>query len=400
MDWDATLKIAGGLVTLGGVTVALAKFFSNQNKTLTALRTEIKDLKTQAAILTKQVPAGGTSSVSRDDLYKQLGSISTQARNAVMAELHSISAPVPATDPKYLKIIYSSDPDPGKVQGKETPLTEGRGGWVFRTKQPSLKNPGQPDPEYSNRVDKAAGTNTGAGAMLTIPLVTANVCVGVAQFMKKSGRFEGSDQNVAMKFAPLITQALIQMTDSDTADIPSIAHGKEVWCSVLFADITEYSRIAAEMGLHETVDLLNEYYSRLLPLAIGNGGQLEEYLGDGFYISFFDESAGQAARLAVTAAFQMDKEYKAILEGWKLFQHPVSERNAHRIGIASGKVYVGWLGDEEHRRKKLVGAPVNLAAHLCEDTKSFGGGITICAKTKELIGGEWSSFKRSKLDRG
>jgi uncharacterized membrane protein len=47
MDWDATLKIAGGLVTLGGVTVALAKFFSNQNKALTALRDEIKDLKTQ-----------------------------------------------------------------------------------------------------------------------------------------------------------------------------------------------------------------------------------------------------------------------------------------------------------------------------------------------------------------
>lgn len=401
MELKLLLEIAGGLITLGGVTVALAKFFSNQNKTLTALRNEIKDLRTQADMLTRQVPAGATSSVSRDDLFKQLVSVSTQARNAIIADLHSISVPVPAADPKYLKIILSSDPDPAKVLGKETPLTEGRGAWVFRTKQPSLKNPGQVDPQYSNRVDRAAGTDTGAGAMLTIPLITANTCVGVAQFMKtKGGRFEQSDQNVAMKLAPLITQALVQMKDSDTADIPSIARGKEAWCSILFADITEYSRIAAEMGLHETVDLLNEYYSRLLPLAISKGGQLEEYLGDGLYVSFFDESAGQAARLAVSAAFEMHDEYGAILKGWKLFQHPVSDRNTHRIGIASGTVYTGWLGDEEHRRKKLVGTPINLAAHLCADTKALGGGITICPQTKELLGSEWPSFKRCKLDRG
>jgi adenylate cyclase len=188
--------------------------------------------------------------------------------------------------------------------------------------------------------------------------------------------------------------------DSASADIPSIAHGEEAWCSVLFADITEYSRVAAKMGVHETVDLLNEYYSRLLAFAVQKEGHLEEYLGDGLYVSFFHESAGEAAELAVSAAFEMHAEYEAILKGWKLFRHPVSERNTHRIGIASGTVYTGWLGDEEHRRKKLVGPPVNLAAHLCANTKELGGGITICAKTKELIGSKWPNFKPCKFKAG
>src|SRR5207248_4546164 len=136
----------------------------------------------------------------------------------------------------------------------EIPLTEGRAAWVFNTKQPSLKNPGQVDPKYFDKVDRAAGTNTGAGAMLTIPLITANTCIGVVQFMKtKGGRFEQSDQNVAMKLAPSMTQALVRMNDSESADVPSVAHGKEVRCSILFADITEYSRIAAEMSVNETV---------------------------------------------------------------------------------------------------------------------------------------------------
>jgi len=36
MELKLLLEIAGGLIIIGGVSVALAKFFSNQNKTLTA----------------------------------------------------------------------------------------------------------------------------------------------------------------------------------------------------------------------------------------------------------------------------------------------------------------------------------------------------------------------------
>ena len=138
----------------------------------------------------------------------------------------------------------------------------------------------------------------------------------------------------------------------------------------------------------------------MVAIALSNGGKLEEYLGDGLYVSFFQGAPGQAARLAIKAAFEMQTEYEKILHEWQEYQHPVSDRNTHRIGIASGTVYVGLVGHEGQRRRKLIGAPVNLAAHLCEDAKSFGGGIAICPQTKELVGDEWPAFKRRKLARG
>jgi ABC-type transporter Mla subunit MlaD len=61
MELKLLLEIAGGLVTLGGVTVALAKFFSNQNKTLTALRTEITELKTRADVQRRMEQAGSAT---------------------------------------------------------------------------------------------------------------------------------------------------------------------------------------------------------------------------------------------------------------------------------------------------------------------------------------------------
>ena len=106
-------------MTLGGVTVGLAKFFSNQSKTLTVLRDEIKDLKTQAKIISKQQPIDASISVSQANLYQQLLSISTEARDALRADLHSISVPVPAREPTHLKIILSSDVESEKVVGRE-----------------------------------------------------------------------------------------------------------------------------------------------------------------------------------------------------------------------------------------------------------------------------------------
>jgi hypothetical protein len=292
MDWDATLKIAGGLVTLGGVTVALAKFFSNQNKALTALRDEITNLRTQTKILKQPIDPATA--------------ISTEAREALGADLHSISVPIPAREPTHLRIILSSDAEPEKVVGREIPLTKGIAGWVFQRKQASFKNPAEVDPHHFNLVDKAAGTNTGGGAILTAPLIAGNTCEGVIQFMKiRAGRFEESDVQLATRLAPSITRLLVQLQDSDNADIPSVAYGDMRRTTILFADITAYSEIAAKLRLHDTVGLLNEYYSRLAQFALGRGGKLEEYLGDGLYVSFFQEAAGQGARLAVATGFDM-----------------------------------------------------------------------------------------------
>jgi len=403
MDWNSTLKIAAAvvtfLITLGGIAVAIAKFFASQNKTLTALRDEIKDLKTQASVL-KQ-PLEITRPLARPDFYQQLLSVSTDARDALGANLHSIWEPVPRGDPTHLKIILSSDPEREKVEGREIPVTQGLVGWVFQQKEPSFKNPAEEDSHYSDLVDKAAGTQTGQGAILSVPLMSGQVCYGVIQFLKKKGgRFEESDVVIAKRLAPGITRLLVELEGSADADIPSVAYGDFRTATILFADITNYSAIAGKLRLNDTVGLLNEYYKRLLDVALEKGGRLEEYLGDGLYVSFPHEASSQAARLAVATAIEMNAKYSEVLKGWIAFHHPVSNANFHRVGIATGRLYTGLVGHPRERRTKLIGAPVDLAAHLCEDAKSFGGGIAICPRTRDLTRGEWPEFQRCILTHG
>jgi class 3 adenylate cyclase len=131
--------------------------------------------------------------------------------------------------------------------------------------------------------------------------------------------------------------------------------------------------------------MVNEYYNRLLDFPLKRGGKLEEYLGDGFYISFTDDTCGQAARAAVSSAIEMQMEYQKLLQAWKDYQHPVSDSNIHRIGIATGEVYTGNVGHPHDRRHKLIGTAVDLASHLCEDLKTVGGGVALCPRTKSFI---------------
>jgi len=397
MDWESILKITAVVAGLAGTAVGLAKYFTGQQKTLTSLRDEIKGLKAQTHVLRQ--PLLETVSPPATDLYSRLLEASTEAEKAVAADMHSISEPDPSA-PTYLRIILSTDPQSERVRGRRFPITQGIAGWVFKHQQPSFKNPAQTDPRHFSLIDKAAGTHTGEGAILTLPLMAGKSCRGVIQLMKKGDKFEESDVQVASRLTPAIARRLAELQDSSTADVPVVAHGDTRLATILFADITQFSKVTRSVRLLVSVAMLNEYYNRLLEFAVKRGGKLEEYLGDGFYISFTNAISAEAARAAVSAATEMQAEYQKLLRSWKDYQHPVSDSNTHRIGIATGEVYTGNVGHPQDRRHKLIGTAVDLASHLCEDLKTIGGGIAVCPQTKGFIEDEFPSLRKHSFIHG
>lgn len=393
MDTQTIVAILGVMLSLGTAAVAIGRYFSQNQRQLELLRTEIKSLQEQAQTLKTLA----TAPPAKKDLFSQLMELSTQASNAVKAEIHSISVPVPPDSPTDLRIILSTDPEAAKVVGREFPITKGIAGWVFQNQQPYFRNRANSDPRHFSLVDKAAGTRSGEGAILTVPLASGGRCYGVIQFMKsRGGEFTEEDVEIATRWIPKLTRLLIELEQSPQEDIPSIARGNVIATSVLFSDITGFSDIASKIRLDTAVALLNEYYSRLLPIAIGRGGKLQEYVGDGLYISFSLSSPAASARAAVTSAIEMQDEYQKVLNSWIQYAHPASISNTHNIGIATGFVYCGMIGHPQHRKEKLVGQAVNFAEHLCHTAKERGGGIIICSQTAEII--KLDDFEVKPLD--
>ena len=319
--------------------------------------------------------------------YEELKEISTHTQVAVDAEIHSISIPDPRENPTDLRIIISTD-HAADVHGIRIPINKGFAGKVFHSQKAVYINHATEDKRHYSKVDEAAGTRTGEGAIMTLPIVSDGKSIGVIQFMKSpGGEFADRDIIIAERFLGEITDKLEPIINNPRYDIPYITRVDQKNMSVCFTDINDYSLIATKVDLNTSVGFLNIYYRRLLDRAEKYEAILEEYIGDGIYLSFHHESESEAARRAAACAIEIQEEFKDIFHSWKTQGLPVGPKNFQNASVASGPVYDGLIGHPRNRRKTLIGPCVNRAAHLIEEGKSFGECVLICDTTHQLIQG-------------
>ncbi len=385
MDIELIIALFAGVVTLVSTAAAIAHHLTKNQQQFNMLERELQTLRDQDESIRTAVTK--FSSTPSSSAYQDLTSASDEAAKTLLADVHSISVPASLEDPSHLRIIHSSDIKSAQIQGMEFPIVRSIAGWVFLNQEPYIKNDYADDRHFEG-IDKATGVRT--GAMLTMPLVSGRRCYGVVQFIKqKGGTFDEGDINLASRYIPAIARRVIDLEENTQEDIPTIPRGHTVRGAILFSDIRAFSYIPRNTSHNVTVRLLNEYYSRLIPPAISRRGTLQEYVGDGLYISFILDSPAASVRAAVSSALEMQKEFDSIIKGWRDYGHSVSPDNTHGIGIAAGSLYSGLIGYQKERQEKLVGPPINAAAHLCAEAKNMaGGGILVDEECYKLLSGE------------
>jgi class 3 adenylate cyclase len=157
--------------------------------------------------------------------------------------------------------------------------------------------------------------------------------------------------------------------------------GKHVEASVMFSDIRAFTRLTETLSPVDTIELLNSYYTLMFDAIGGQGGIVNQMLGDGLMAIFGAPLPRPDHRdRAVRAALEM-------LELVDLFDREQARRGAAEIrigiGIASGPLVAGFTGTERRVTYTCVGDTVNLAAHLEAHTKVAGRPILIDENTKE-----------------
>jgi class 3 adenylate cyclase len=382
MSTEIIIAVIGLLITVASVTAGVVMFLMRRALRTDKVFKELEKLRTKNAQLEQQLEQQVNS--SDPSAFNKIRDLMKVASDGLAADKASIYFPQPMENPSQLKIVFSNDRKWRNIVGREIPLSEGICGWVYKSKEPYIQNNVASDPLHFDKVDKAAGTQV--DAILTLPLLYSGRCHGVVQFMKENlGTFAEEDIIIASQWLPALARHAMALEADRSADLHLTARLNQVTGTVLFSDIKGFSKIASKVTLGVTVALLNEYYSRLLTHVLNSGGRLEEYVGDGLYVSFFLDSAALSAQAAVTAAIKMQQEYGEVVTSWRRYQHPVSEKNFHGIGVSTGVMNRSKVGTEEARREKLIGSPVNRSAHLCIEAKQSGNRILICEDTARLI---------------
>ena len=156
--------------------------------------------------------------------------------------------------------------------------------------------------------------------------------------------------------------------------------GKHVDASVMFSDIRSFTSITEALSPADTIELLNGYYALMFDAIGGQGGIVNQMLGDGLMAIF---------GAPLPRADHRDRAVRAALDMLDLaegFNREQALRGAVEIrigiGIASGPVIAGFTGTLQRVTYTCVGDTVNLAAHLEAHTKVLRQPILIDDSTR------------------
>lgn len=150
--------------------------------------------------------------------------------------------------------------------------------------------------------------------------------------------------------------------------------------TVLFADIRDYTTLAEGMSPQENFRFVNAYHSRMGPIVRRHHGFVNQYLGDAIMAIFPREPAD-----ALQAAVAMQTELTAYNA-----ERAKKDRMAIRMGIGlhSGPLIMGIIGDAQRMDAATVADTVNTASRIEGLTKHFGVGILLSGDSLEGIKNE------------
>lgn len=128
--------------------------------------------------------------------------------------------------------------------------------------------------------------------------------------------------------------------------------------AVIFADLSNFTRLAGELWAEDMHKLLNRYFEVTDEVIAQFGGTIDKHMGDNVMALFGAPTAhSDDPERAMRAALEIRKRIAA------LSQELGQELEVH-IGIASGQVIASTTGSRLHKAYTVIGESVNLAARL------------------------------------
>jgi signal transduction histidine kinase/class 3 adenylate cyclase/CheY-like chemotaxis protein len=160
--------------------------------------------------------------------------------------------------------------------------------------------------------------------------------------------------------------------------------------TILFSDIRSFTTLSEEMSPQETFNFINSYLSRVSPLIREHNGFIDKYIGDAI-MALFPESADDA----VQAALAMQKEVTLYNECLQQQGYPPISIG---IGLHTGNLILGTIGESERMETTVIADAVNLASRLEGLTKYYGAGILVSEHTLSRLS-NLQSYSYRLLDR-
>jgi class 3 adenylate cyclase/tetratricopeptide (TPR) repeat protein len=163
----------------------------------------------------------------------------------------------------------------------------------------------------------------------------------------------------------------------------SALEGERKQVTVLFADVAGFTTLAEQLDPEVVHEIINRCFARITAEVHRFEGTINQYTGDGVMALFGAPIAHEdSPRRAVHAALGIQRAIRDVAQGLQ------AERGLSlqmRLGLNTGLVVVGKIGDDLRMDYTAVGDTTNLAARLQQMAQP--GSVVISAATQQHVAG-------------
>jgi len=178
------------------------------------------------------------------------------------------------------------------------------------------------------------------------------------------------DTNVSIeRFVP---QAFLSIVGKPSVADVELGDNKRRTMSILFSDIRGFTTLSEQMTPDDTFAFINSYLERMGPVIRDHHGFIDKYIGDAIMALFGTADDAVRAGLAMLAAldgFNADRRAAGLA--------PIGIG----IGINTGSLMLGTIGEKHRMDGTVISDAVNLAARIESLTKDYGAPMLISEYT-------------------
>lgn len=347
------------------------------------------------------------------DLLKSGALIQVQLRDIVNdagevalrldAQDYSILVPaptsIPGEEPEHLVFLYVSGDQAAALKWVRVPIKQSLSGKVYATGITSISSPTRET--FSNITDRISEYKT--DEILSVAMKYKNSCVGIAQFLNKRGqkRFDINDIEKAQYQCSALSVRVADFISDPRRliELGFASRQNQVYATMMYIDMSNFSKLFKALDPATVTDMLNQYFFELCSIALGKGAAIDQFMGDGAFLTFNIMSRRENhEKTALSVAQEMRGAFHTLRERWRALGYVGAEELFLRVSIGCGWVNRADIGHFQASHSTVVGAAVNDTAYACQMgprgrdtivlTKDMRDVLRIEVKTVETPNGE------------
>jgi adenylate cyclase len=202
--------------------------------------------------------------------------------------------------------------------------------------------------------------------LVSIFMVTAVLALALARARRTMIRAVGESaaaNDLKRFFAPEVAHRI-----TGGAMMVRAGEGELRDAAIMFIDLRGFTPLSRDLTPNALIALLTDYQSRMVPAIVRNGGSIDKFLGDGILASF---GAARPDPAHAANALRAVDDVLSAAAAWRA-ERTAAGLTAPEIGIglATGAVVFGAVGDATRLEYTVIGDAVNLAAKLEKHNKT------------------------------